>query len=138
MEKSLDRHWLLVKTYAFGEGQRQLSEGDAGRRITYPAPSPLFADRAEAGLAATGTIYVLRNKSDHPFVAQHRDVTHKIGVTSGTMETRISGAEKSSTYLLASVEVVATYTIYGVNCQKLESLIHKVFASAQLDSIIPD
>lgn len=118
--------------------QRQLNEDDAGRRITDPAPGPLFADKAEDGEAETGTIYVLRSKSDHPFVSEHREVIHKIGVTSGSVEARISGAEKSSTYLLAAVEVVATYKVYGVNCQKLESLIHKVFALAQLDLTIPD
>ena len=63
---------------------------------------------------------------------------HKIGVTSGAVETRIAGAEKSSTYLLAGVEVVATYKVYGVNCQKLEALIHKVFAAAQINLSIPD
>lgn len=118
--------------------QRQLHEDDAGRRITDPAPGPLFADRAEDGEAETGTIYVLRSRSDHPFVAEHREVVHKIGVTSGSVETRISGAEKSSTYLLAGVDVVASYKVYGVNCQKLESLLHKVFAAAQLDLTIPD
>jgi len=65
-------------------------------------------------------------------------VIHKIGVTSGSVESRVSGAEKSSTYLLAGVDVVATYKVYGVNCQKLESLIRKVFAAAQLDLTIPD
>jgi hypothetical protein len=118
--------------------QRQLHEDDAGRRITDPSPGPLFADRPEDGEAETGTIYVLRSKSDHPFVAEHREVVHKIGVTSGSVDTRISGAEKSSTYLLAGVDVVATYKVYGVNCQKLESLLHKVFAAAQLDLTIPD
>lgn len=118
--------------------QRQLHDDDAGRRITDPAPGPLFADRPEDGEAETGTIYVLRSKSDHPFVAEHREVVHKIGVTSGSVETRISGAEKSSTYLLAGVDVVATYKVYGVNCQKLENLLHKVFAAAQLDLMIPD
>lgn len=118
--------------------QRQLHEDDAGRRITDPAPGPLFADRPEDGETETGTIYVLRSQSDHPFVAEHREVVHKIGVTSGSVETRISGAEKSSTYLLAGVDVVATYLVYGVNCQKLESLLHKVFAAAQLDLSIPD
>lgn len=63
---------------------------------------------------------------------------HKIGVTSGSVETRISGAEKSSTYLLAGVDVVASYKVYGVNCQKLEALIHKVFAAAQINLSIPD
>lgn len=118
--------------------QRLLHEDDAGRRITDPAPGPLFADRTEEGDAEAGTIYVLRSKSDHPFVAEHREVVHKIGVTSGPVESRISGAEKSSTYLLADVDVVATYKVYGVNCQKLESLLHKVFAAAQLDLTIQD
>lgn len=118
--------------------QRQLNEDEAGRRITDPAPGPLFADKADDGEAETGTIYVLRSKSDHPFVSEHREVIHKIGVTSGSVEARISGAEKSSTYLLAPVEVVATYKVYGVNCQKLESLIHKVFGAAQLDLSIAD
>lgn len=118
--------------------QRQLNEDDAGRRITDPAPGPLFADRADDDEAETGTIYVLRSKSDHPTVVEHRQIMHKIGVTSGTVETRISGAEKSSTYLLAGVEVVATYKVYGVNCQKLESLIHKIFAAAQINMSIPD
>ena len=93
---------------------------------------------ADDGETETGTIYVLRSKSDNPAVSEHRTITHKIGVTSGTVESRIAGAEKSSTYLLAGVEVVATYKVYGVNCQKLEALIHKVFAAAQINLSIPD
>lgn len=118
--------------------QRQLNEDDAGRRITDPAPGPLFADTAEDGEAEAGTIYVLRSKSDHPVVAEHRLVMHKIGVTNGAVETRIASAEKSSTYLLAGVEVAATYKVYGVNCQKLEKLLHKVFSAAQINLSIPD
>jgi hypothetical protein len=118
--------------------QRQLNEDDAGRRISDPSPGPLFASTAEDGESETGTIYVLRSKSTHPVVTEHCEVMHKIGVTSGAVETRISGAEKSSTYLLAGVDVVATYKVYGVNCQKLESLIHKVFAAAQINLTIAD
>lgn len=118
--------------------QRQLHDDDAGRRITDPAPGPLFADQAEEGELETGTIYVLRSNSDHPSVLEHRNVMHKIGVTSGSVEGRIAGAEKSSTYLLSSVEVVATYKVYGVNCQKLENLLHKVFAAGQINLSIPD
>lgn len=118
--------------------QRQLHEDDAGRRITDPAPGPLFADKAEEGETETGIIYVLRSNSKHPVVTEHREIMHKIGVTSGPIESRIAGADKSSTYLLATVEVVASYKVYGVNCQKLESLIHKVFAAAQIDLSIPD
>lgn len=118
--------------------QRSLHKDDAGRRITDPAPGPLFADTATADDAESGTIYVLRSNADHPTVKENRHVMHKIGVTSGSVESRIAGAEKSATYLLASVEVVATYKVYGVNCQKLESLIHKVFAAAQINLSIPD
>ncbi len=119
--------------------QRQLhDDDDAGRRITDPAPGPLFADQAEEGELETGTIYVLRSNSDHPSVLEHRNVMHKIGVTSGSVEGRIAGAEKSSTYLLSTVEVVATYKVYGVNCQKLENLLHKVFGAGQINLSIPD
>jgi hypothetical protein len=38
----------------------------------------------------------------------------------------------------AGVEVVATYKVYGINCQKLEALIHKVFSAAQINLSIPD
>ena len=118
--------------------QRLLHDDDAGRRITDPAPGPLFADHAEEGELETGTIYVLRSNSDHPSVLEHRNVMHKIGVTSGSVEARIAGAEKSSTYLLSTVEVVATYKVYGVNCQKLENLLHKVFSAGQINLSIPD
>lgn len=118
--------------------QRLLHDDDAGRRITDPSPGPLFADQAEEGELETGTIYVLRSNSDHPSVIEHRNIMHKIGVTSGSVEGRIAGAEKSSTYLLSTVEVVATYKVYGVNCQKLENLLHKVFGAAQINLSIPD
>lgn len=118
--------------------QRALYKDDAGRRITEAQAGPLFGDRAADDEIENGTIYVLRSRSDHPMIAKHRNVIHKIGVTSGSVETRISGAEKSSTYLLAGVDVVATYKIYGVNCQKLEALIHKVFAPAQIDLTLTD
>lgn len=131
--------------------QRALYKDEAGRRITEPeagplfagvaeepAPAPVFGDAASEGDVETGTIYVLRSLSDHPFVAVHRDVIHKIGVTGGTVEARLAGADKSATYLLAGVEVAATYKVYGVNCRRLEALLHKVFAPALLDLTLED
>src|SRR5271157_3430338 len=57
--------------------QRALHKDEAGRRITDPVAGPLFAgDNAEGDLAS-GTIYVLRSKSNHPVVAANRDVLHK-------------------------------------------------------------
>ena len=64
--------------------QRALYKDEAGRRITEPIAGPLFADKSEDGDQASGTIYVLRSKADHPTVAAHRNLLHKIGVTSGS------------------------------------------------------
>jgi hypothetical protein len=51
--------------------QRALHRDEAGRRITDPAAGPLFADEADDDDLASGTIYVVRSKSDHPVVAKH-------------------------------------------------------------------
>lgn len=44
----------------------------------------------------SGTIYALRSHSTHPFVAEHRELIHKIGVTGGKVETRIAEADKDA------------------------------------------
>lgn len=118
--------------------QRALYKDDAGRRITESVAGPLFAEEAEEGDVESGTIYVLRSHSDHPFVVEHREVIHKIGVTGGSVEARVAGADKSATYLLAGVEVAATYKVFDVNPRQLEGLLHKVFASALLDLTLQD
>ena len=118
--------------------QRALYKDDTGRRLTDPTLGPLFSDEVEPEDIETGTIYVLRSKSDHPFVVQHRELIHKIGVTGGKVETRIAGAENQPTYLLAGVEIVATYKLHNVNRVKLEGLFHRVFGAAQLDLAIED
>ena len=118
--------------------QRALHKDEAGRRITDPVAGPLFAGQSEDGDLDTGTIYVLRSKSDNPVVAQHRDVLHKIGVTGGKVETRIANAKLDPTFLLADVEILATYKLSNVNRAKLENLIHRIFGAARLDIAIKD
>jgi hypothetical protein len=118
--------------------QRALYKDDSGRRITDPAAGPLFGEKWEETDIESGTIYVLRSLSDHPFIAEHRKLVHKIGVTGGKVEDRIANAAVDSTYLLAGVEVVATYKLSQVNRVKLEALFHKLFAAAQLDLTISD
>ncbi|AWB34728.1 GIY-YIG nuclease family protein [Orrella marina] len=117
---------------------RALYKDDTSRRITDPDLGPLFSDTLEEGDLESGTIYVLRSWSDHPYVAQHRDVIHKIGVTGGKVETRIANAELESTYLLAKVEVVATYKLAGINRTKMENIFHRLFAPARLNITIND
>ncbi len=118
--------------------QRALNKDDAGRRITEPTAGPLFADQTIDGDEASGTIYVLRSKADHPLVAENRDLVHKIGVTNMSVEKRIAGAHLQPTFLMANVEIVATYELYNINRTKLENLIHRIFEPARLKIEIMD
>ncbi len=118
--------------------QRALYKDEAGRRITEPSVGPLFGDQLEDDDIESGTIYVLRSLSNHPFVAAHRELIHKIGVTGGKVETRIANAAHDATYLLAEVEVIATYKLTDINRSKLEAIFHRIFAPAQLDLTISD
>ena len=118
--------------------QRALHRDKVARLITEPDAGPLFGDAPEPDDIETGTIYVLRSLSSHPFVAEHRELIHKIGVTGGKVETRIAGAEKDATYLLAGVEVVATYTLHNLNRTRLERVFHRLFGAAQLDLTLSD
>lgn len=118
--------------------QRALYKDEAGRRITDPFAGPLFSDEPEEGDTASGTIYILRSKSNHPMIKQHRDVIHKIGVTSGDVKKRIANAKLDPTFLLADVEVVATYELSNINRTRLENLIHRFFESAKLNIEIQD
>jgi hypothetical protein len=86
----------------------------------------------------TGYIYVLRSQSDHPFIAEHRSIIHKIGVTVGDVKSRVANAKKDPTYLLADVEIVATFKLANINRKKLEAVLHKVFDSARLELALPD
>lgn len=118
--------------------QRALHRDKVARLISEPSAGPLFGDTMETDDIESGTIYVLRSQSDHPYVAQHRELIHKIGVTGGKVETRIAAAQDQATYLLAGVDVVATYKLAHINRTKLENLFHKIFAPAQLDLTIED
>ncbi len=118
--------------------QRSLHKDEAGRRITDPSAGPLFGNEAEGDDLASGTIYVLRSKSEHPTVAAHRNIIHKIGVTGGSVEARIGNAAHDATYLLADVEVVATYKLFNINRTRLEKIFHKLFGAVQFDLTIPD
>lgn len=124
---------LLVRSL-----QRALNKDKASRRITDPELGPLFSDEEEEDDLPTGYIYVLRSKSEQPEIAAHRELIHKIGVTGGKVETRISNAAADATYLLAEVEVVATYKLFNINRSRLENIIHRVFGAAQLDLTIQD
>ncbi|MCB1969757.1 MAG: GIY-YIG nuclease family protein [Geminicoccaceae bacterium] len=118
--------------------QRALNKDEAGRRIMDPIAGPLFSDQSIDGDDASGTIYVLRSKSNHPLVAENRELVHKIGVTNISVEQRVAGAQLQPTFLMANVEIVATYELYNINRTRLENLIHRIFAPARLEIEIKD
>lgn len=118
--------------------QRALNKDKASRRITEPDFGPLFSEEEAEDDLPTGYIYVLRSKSEHFFVAEHRSVIHKIGVTGGDVKSRVANAKKDPTYLLADVEVVATFKLANINRKRLEALLHKFFGKARLDLELQD
>lgn len=79
----------------------------------------------------SGTIYVLRSKSTRSEITAIKNL-YKIGFTATSVESRIANAKNEPTYLCAEVEVVATWKVYNVKPSTFESLIHKLFASVQL------
>lgn len=118
--------------------QRALNKDEAGRRITDPVAGPLFSGERAGDDLASGTIYVLRSKSDHPLVTANRELVHKIGVTNSPVEQRIAGARLQPTFLMDDVEVTATYELFNINRTKLENLIHRIFEPARLDISVKD
>jgi hypothetical protein len=119
-------------------GRRLIQPPDADLLTKLPDADSLFGETWEDGDIESGAIYVLRSLSNHPFIVEHRELIHKIGVTGGKVGTRIANAAHDATYLLAEVEVVASYRLAGINRTKLEGIFHRVFAPAQLDLTILD
>ncbi|MDV2438898.1 GIY-YIG nuclease family protein [Acinetobacter gerneri] len=125
--------------------KKALYDDIAGRRILVTKNvGPLFnssnlSEKDTDIEVKSGSIYVLRSLSDNEFIKANRHVLHKIGVTTGKVNKRITEARKDPTYLLADVELIATYSLpENIVPQRLEKLIHKVLQSAQLDIVIED
>ena len=113
--------------------QKALYRDVTARRVTEQSAGPLFGNTAEPDDLESGTIYVLRSKSAHPYVEEHRQLIHKVGVTGQPVASRIANARNDPTFLLADVDVVAEYRLYNINRTKLEGLIHRALGPARLD-----
>ena len=125
--------------------QKALWRDPAGRRIMHVGhdPHPLFSDgQDDEGPIfvdenqqdeTTGSLYVLRSNSQHPFVVENRNLLHKIGFTRGELKDRFSGAANEPTFLMSGIEVVASYRIVNASAGKIENLIHRFFSSARVD-----
>ena len=79
-----------------------------------------------------GYLYIVRSLSADPKISTIADL-YKIGFSTTPVQTRIANAKDDPTYLMADVEVVESYRLTGdYNPQKVEHMIHRVFADAAL------
>lgn len=85
----------------------------------------------------TGYIYVLRSLSENPAISSQKDL-YKIGFSTNTVEERIANAEHEPTYLMAPVEIVATYKVANLHSQKFEDLVHQVLQAVQFHVTVID
>ena len=81
---------------------------------------------------AAGYIYILKSKSDNSDIQSIQNL-YKIGYSTTSVEERIKKAHEETTYLMASVEIKATYKCYNMNPQRFEQLIHIFFGKACLN-----
>ena len=79
----------------------------------------------------TGTVYVVRSKSKDPAIAEVSGILLKIGVTTQEVRRRIADARNDPTFLLAPVELVATYDLVNLSWRKVEGLLHRFFDAAR-------
>ena len=89
------------------------------------------------GDMVTGYVYVLKSLSEEPNIRGQKDL-YKIGFTRNTVKERIANAEHEPTYLMAPVEIVATYQMVNLHSQKFEDLVHQVLKNVQFHVTVID
>lgn len=85
----------------------------------------------------TGWIYILKSKSTNQKITSINNL-YKIGYSTVPVPVRIKNASKEATYLLADVDIIASYKTYNLEAQKFEHLIHRFFAEVCLNIDIND
>lgn len=111
--------------------RKALASDPTARVIHRPGVGPLDPDWEADHLDLTGTIYVARSRSDQPAIAAVRDILLKIGVTTQDVQRRIADARNDPTFLLAPVDIVATYELRNLSRRKVEGLLHRFFDAAR-------
>lgn len=111
--------------------RKSLNDDKTARVIQRPGLGPLDPEWQSDRLELSGTIYVARSLSTDPAIAAERNILHKIGVTSQDVARRIADARNDPTFLLAPVDIVATFELKNLSRSKVESLLHRFFAPAR-------
>lgn len=119
---------ILLRSFA-----RTLYRAKEGARIVPKdyQTNPEWHDITEED-QETGRIYILKSLSEETRIEDLKNL-YKIGFTTGRVEDRIRNAQTDPTYLMAPVEIIASYKCLNMNTQKLEHLIHRFFGEVKLD-----
>ena len=111
--------------------RKALADDPTSRAIHRHGLGALDPDWEADRIDLTGTVYVLRSKSNEPQIVEVRNILLKIGVTTQEVRRRIADARNDPTFLLAPVEVVATYDLVNLSWRKVEGLLHRFFDAAR-------
>ncbi|MBO9590616.1 GIY-YIG nuclease family protein [Devosia sp.] len=111
--------------------RKSLNDDSTARVVQRDGLGPLDPEWDADRLALSGTIYVARSLSTDPAIAAERNILHKIGVTSQDVRRRVADARNDPTFLLAPVEIVATFDLRNLARAKVENLLHRFFAPAR-------
>jgi len=94
-------------------------------------------DQVDKNDLVQGWIYILTSKSEDERISSVENL-YKIGFSTTPVEERVKNAKNESTYLMADVNIVATYKVYNINVKKLEFFIHQFFAAARFHVEVGD
>jgi hypothetical protein len=111
--------------------RKSLNDDKTARMVQKVGLGPLDQEWENDQLELSGTIYVARSRSEDPVIKEQRTILHKIGVTSQEVSRRVADARNDPTFLLAPVEIVATYSLQNLSRRKVEHLLHRFFGNAR-------
>jgi hypothetical protein len=111
--------------------RKSLNDDKTARMVQKVGLGPLDPEWESDQLELSGTIYVARSRSENPEIKGQRMILHKIGVTSQDVVRRVADARNDPTFLMAPVEIVATYRLQNLSRSKVENLLHRFFAAAR-------
>jgi len=111
--------------------RKALNDDKTARTVQKVGLGPLDPEWENDQIQLTGTIYVARSLSEDPNIRPHRKILHKIGVTSQDVTRRVADARNDPTFLLAPVEIVATYQLGNLPREQVEKLLHRFFEAAR-------
>lgn len=111
--------------------RKSLNDDQTARVVQRRGLGALDPDWESDKLALSGSIYVARSLSTDPAIAAERNILHKIGVTSQDVRRRIADARNDPTFLLAPVEVIATFALQNLPRARVEELLHRFFEAAR-------